>query len=75
MIKVVAMNNVKKDTQIVEGTATPREVLEAAGIEYTRGTVHLDGAPLGPGDLDKSFDEFGIKSKCFLTNIVKVDNA
>ena len=30
---------------------------------------------LKPGDLDKTFAEFGIKEKCFLMQIVKADNA
>lgn len=75
MIKVTAMNNVTRTSLIVEENKTPREILEEVGIDYTRGTVHLDGAPLMPGDLDKSFADFGIRSKCYLTSIVKVDNA
>ena len=35
----------------------------------------LDGTTLMPGDLDKSFAQFGITEKCFLLNVVKADNA
>ena len=75
MVKVVVGNNVKRNSVIVESSATLRAVLEEAGIDYTRGSMHLDGSTLQPGDLDKSFDDFGITEKCFLLNVVKADNA
>lgn len=75
MIKVVVGNNVKRETVIVESSATLRNVLEDAGIDYTRGAMHLDGASLCAGDLDKTFADFGIADKCFLLNVVKADNA
>ena len=75
MIKVVTGNNVKRESVIVDGSTTLRQVLEDAGIDYTRGTMHIDGVSLQAGDLDKSFDDFGITEKCFLLNVVKADNA
>lgn len=75
MIKVVVGNNVKRETAIVDSTATLRSVLEDAGIDYTKGVMHLDGSSLAPGDLDKTFANFGITEKCFLLNVVKADNA
>lgn len=75
MIKVVVGNNVKRETVIVDSTATLRSTLEEAGIDYTRGVMHLDGSSLNPGDLDKTFGQFGIAEKCFLLNVVKADNA
>ena len=75
MVKVTVGNNVKRETVIVEGNATLRSVLEGAEVDYTRGTMHMDGAPLAPGDLDKTFDQFGVAERCFLLNVVKADNA
>ena len=75
MIKVVVGNNVKRETKIVNSSATLRNVLEEAGIDYTRGTVNLDGSTLAPGDLDKTFAQFGITEKCYLLQVVKADNA
>lgn len=75
MVKVTVGNNVKRDTVIVDGATTLRTVLENAEIDYTRGVMHLDGAPLKPGDLDKSFDDLGIRERTFLLNVVKADNA
>lgn len=76
MVKVVVGNNVKRDTvDIVDSNTTLRSVLENAGIDYTRGVMHLDGSTLQPGDLDKTFGDFGITEKCFLLNVVKADNA
>lgn len=75
MLKVVVGNNVKRETAIVDSTVTLRSVLESKGIDYTRGVMHLDGSSLQPGDLDKTFAQFGITEKCFLLNVVKADNA
>ncbi len=75
MIKVTVGNNVKRNSVIVDEATTLRSVLESNEIDYTRGTMHLDGSTLQPGDLDKSFSEMGIREKCFLLNVVKADNA
>lgn len=75
MIKVVVGNNVKRESVIVDSSTTLRQVLEDAGVDYTRGVMHLDGSSLQPGDLDKTFEAFGIAEKCFLLNVVKADNA
>ncbi len=75
MIKVVVGNNVNRETVIVPPTTTLRNVLEDNGIDYSRGVMHLDGSSLQPGDLDKTFEDFGITEKCFLLNVVKADNA
>jgi len=75
MVKVVVGNNVKRETVIVDSSTTLRTVLEDAGIDYTRGVMHLDGSSLNPGDLDKTFAQHGITEKCFLLNVVKADNA
>ena len=76
MIKVTVGNNVKRESVIVSPNTTLRAVLEDNGIDYAnRGVMHLDGASLQPGDLDKTFTEFGITEKCFLLQVVKADNA
>ena len=75
MIKVTVGNNVKRESMIIDAARTLRSVLEEAGVDYTRGVMHLDGSSLNPGDLDKTFGDFGITEKCFLLNVVKADNA
>ena len=75
MIKVTVGNNVKREAVIIDESTTLRSCLEANGVDYTRGVMHLDGSSLNPGDLDKTFKQFGISEKCFLLNVVKADNA
>lgn len=75
MIKVTVGNNVKRESVIIDASTTLRVCLEANGVDYTRGVMHLDGSSLNPGDLDKTFAQFGITEKCFLLNVVKADNA
>lgn len=75
MVKVTIANNVKRETEIFESSTTLREALESKQIDYTRGMTTLDGAALQPGDLDKSFADFGVTERCYLMNVVKADNA
>lgn len=90
MITVTAGNNMKRANYKVSGNTvympdgtprtyanevTLRNLLEVAGIDYNRGTMHLDGATLQPGQLDQTFSAMGITEKCFLLNVVKADNA
>jgi hypothetical protein len=75
MIKITVGNNVQRETFIKDAGVTLRSVLEEAGIDYSRGAIHLDGSSLHPGDLDKSFSDFGITEKCYLLSVVKADNA
>jgi hypothetical protein len=75
MIKVTIGNNVKRKTEILDANTTLREALELAEIDYSGGITNLDGSSLSPGDLDKTFADFGITEKCYLLNVVKADNA
>jgi hypothetical protein len=75
MIKVTIGNNVKRTSEILDASTTLRSALETAEIDYTRGIMNLDGSTLNPGDLDKTFADFGISEKCYLLNVVKADNA
>ena len=75
MVQVIVGNNVKRSAVVVSPETTLRTVLEENNIDYTRGTMHLDGATLNPGDLDKSFAALGISEKCYLLNVIKADNA
>ena len=74
MVKVTMGNNLKRKTEILDDNTTLRAALESAEIDYTNGITNLDGTPLNPGDLDKTFKDFGITVKCFLLNVVKADN-
>lgn len=75
MIKVTVGNNLKREAVIIDKNTTLRTCLEDNGVDYTRGTMSLDGSTLAPGDLDKTFEQFDITEKCFLLNVVKADNA
>lgn len=75
MIKVTIGNNLKRESVIIDENTTLRNALEEAGIDYTRGMMHLDGASLAAGDLDRTFADFGVQDRCYLLNVVKADNA
>ena len=74
MIKVTIGTNVDRKDIVVDPAVTLRSVLDEGNIDYTKGTMHLDGAALYPGDLDRAFLAFNIKERCFLLNVAKADN-
>ena len=75
MVSIKVSSNVKRQTVIVDEHTTLRKVLEDAGVNYSSGITSLDGSPLQPGDMDKTFADFGITEKAWLTKVVKADNA
>ena len=80
MIRMTIGNNLKRNNFNLDPATTLREALETAGIDYTTGTMNLDGSSLAPGDLNKTFAELGYDGSAghdrgFLLNVVKADNA
>lgn len=78
MLKVVVGNNANRDQVLVDENSTLREVLEDNEVDYATGVMHLDGAPIQPGDLNKTFADLGYTgtdSRIYLINVVKTDNA
>lgn len=74
MVKVTVGNNLERKDVIVDASCTLRGILEDAGIDYTNGTMHMDGCALMPGDLDRTLASFNVTERCFLLNVVKADN-
>lgn len=76
------MINVKTGTNLginppypADENDTLRFVLEQTGVDYSRGTLVLNGSPLRPGDLDKTFNDLEVKNDAYLISVVKADNA
>jgi hypothetical protein len=75
MVQVIVGTNVKRETKIVSENTTLRQTLEEAGVDYTRGGIHLDGVPLQAGDIDKTFADLNVKERAYLLSVVKADSA
>lgn len=81
MINVTVGNNLKRKSVLVNENKTLKSVLEEQHIDYSRGMMNIDGAPLSAGELNKTFAELGYsgevegKDSCYLLNVVKADNA
>ena len=74
-IRVNVGNNMKRTSVLVDNSATLKSVLEDAEIDYSAGVTTLDGAPLQPGEINKTFAAFGVAEKATLICVVKADNA
>ena len=75
MINVTITTNMGRDYITCDEHDTVKSALEAKGVNYSVGMISLDGAPLRNGDINKSFAELGTTDSCFLSVIVKHDNA
>lgn len=80
MIQVTIGNNLDRNRYNIELNTTLRDALEMANVDYSTGTLSLDGASLRPGDLNKTFAEFGYSpeaghNRASLICVVKADNA
>lgn len=75
MISITLSTNTSRKTVVVAPDTTLREILEDNEVNYAAANVHLDGGGLNPGDMDKSFSTLGITEKCYLSVVVKADNA
>lgn len=62
-------------TYNVPATDSIRDFFEANNINYHVGVTSLDGAPLQAGQMDMTFEDFNITDSCWLTVVVKADNA
>jgi len=74
MIKITYGNNLNRNSKIVDAGMTLREFLDDVGMDYARGGIMVDGGSLRPGDLDKTFAEFGIRESASVLNVAKADN-
>ena len=73
-------NNLKRETILVDENTTLREALESKEFDVSKGLLHMDSAPINPGDLNKTFAELGYdgtpgKDRVFMSLVVKADNA
>lgn len=80
MIRVTTGNNINREHVVIDENTTLRACLESKGIDYSRGSMMLDGCNLKPGDLNKTFADFGYDgtpghTSCYLLSMVKTDNA
>lgn len=78
MIQVTVGNNVKREKITIDEHETLRAALEGAGVDPASGVMHLDGASLNPGDLNRTFAELGYdgtpgKDSAFLLSVIKAD--
>jgi len=75
MIKVTIGTNTNRKAVNVDPNRTIKSVLDENEVNYTVGILHLDGATLQPGEINKTFADFGITDSCYLIAAVKADNA
>lgn len=75
MIKVTVGTNTNRKVVITDENRTLKSVLDEYEINYSTANVHLDGATVSAGELNKSFKDLGVTESCYLIAVVKADNA
>lgn len=75
MIQVTVMSNTTRDSDTIDpNSESIRSMLERFNVDYSSSTVHVDGVPVGLGQMDTSFADLGITTKCYISAVVKQDN-
>jgi len=74
MIQVKVGTNANRTTTVVSPDKTPKEILNDAGVDYSRATVHLDGVGLSTKDMNTSLTDLGVKDSCYIIAVTKQDN-
>jgi hypothetical protein len=75
MIQVTLGTNTNRKKVTVDPNTQIKTVLNDNEINYEVATLHMDGATLQPGDLNRTFTDFGVSESCYLIAVVKADNA
>lgn len=73
-IKLISTAN-RMPATLVPEESTIREFFEQNDISYEMAAVYLDGVTMQPGDLDKTFEEWGIKESCRISVVIKTQAA
>lgn len=71
VISVVVGNNACSHKKSVKSTDTPRKTLNDCNIDCAYGLTILDGSTLTYEELNKTYEQLGIKNACYLFNIIK----
>ncbi len=74
MIQVKVGTNVNRTSTVVSPEKTPKQVLDQAGIDYSKATVHLDGVALSNREMNTSLADLGVTESCILIAVTKQDN-
>lgn len=75
MIKVSISTIDERRTVVVDGTLTPREVLEENEINFAHASLMIDGIMLDARTVNEPLSELVTGDECFLAVSIKMDNA
>jgi hypothetical protein len=74
-IKVTIGTTTDRFDVIVPSDETIKETLENSDVMWEAANIHIDGAQLMPGDINKTYEDFGIEEECRIIAVVKTNNA
>lgn len=75
MVNLRIGTNTDRKQVVVDESKTPKELLEEADIDFSVGSVHLDGATLNAADMNKSLSALGVSTAASPIVVVKGDAA
>ena len=75
IVSVKIGTNLNRTTVSAPSNKTIRQLLEENDINYVTTTVYLDGNTVEAGMMDKTLEDFGITSNCYIIAAQKSANA
>jgi hypothetical protein len=73
-IKVKIHTNTDRKSVIVDDSKTPKQVLEAEGVDFSGAQTHLDGGALDTKGMNTSFAALGITESAIMAVVIKTVN-
>lgn len=68
---VITTNTIRRNVRVLL-SETIRDILNDAGVDYTKGRTAIDGMPVIGDGFNKSLRDFGITTDCYLVNVEKI---
>lgn len=75
MIKVTLITNAGRKYVMASDDATPRSIFDENNVNYGVGKPAIDSVPISMGQMDTPLSELVGSDTCYLTCMVKADNA
>jgi len=75
MISVELTTKGKRKAITIDENKTVKEILEANSVDYRLTPPMLNGMSLDMDEINSTFADLGVESRCTLTCVVKTSNA
>ena len=71
MVRVVVLFNTERKTVMVPESTVINDLMRQVGMDFSKGSINIDGIVLKETDLTKTLYEFDVEDHCTLAKVQK----